>query len=41
MYVRHFTYLGIILDEELSLTPLYKAVKKQTEHKLFWLRKIG
>ena len=40
MFVKQFTYLGIVLDEELSLTPLYKDVVRQVEQKLFLLRKI-
>ena len=40
MFVKRFSYLGIILDEELLLEPLYKNVCRQVEHKLFMMRKI-
>ena len=40
MFVKKFSYLGIILDDELLLTPLYKDVVRQVEQKLFVLRKI-
>ena len=40
MFVKRFSYLGIILDEELLLEPLFKNTCRQVEHKLFMLRKI-
>ena len=40
MFVKRFSYLGIILDDELLLEPLYKHVCRQVEQKLFMLRKI-
>ena len=40
MFVKHFMYLGITLDCELSLEPLYTNVCRQVDHKLFILRKI-
>ena len=39
-FVKQFSYLGVLLDNEMSLSPFYKSVKKQVEHKLFSLRKI-
>ena len=30
-YVKHFTYLGIILDTEMSLKPLFRDVKKKNQ----------
>ena len=40
MFVKQFSYLGIVLDNELILNPLYKDVVRQVEQKLFVLRKI-
>ena len=40
MFVNRFSYLGIILDDELLLEPLYKNVCRQEEQKLFMLRKV-
>ena len=40
MLVKRFSYLGIILDEELLLEPLYTNLCRQVEQKLFMLRKI-
>ena len=40
MFVDKFSYLGIILDSELLLEPLFKNVCRQVEQKLFMLRKI-
>ena len=40
MFVNRFSYLGIVLDSEMLLDPLYKNVCRQVEHKLFMLRKI-
>ena len=41
MFVKGFSYLGILLDDELLLEPLYKHVCRLVEQKLFMLRKIG
>ena len=40
MFVKKFSYLGIVLDSEMLLEPLYKNVCRQVEQKLFMLRKI-
>ena len=40
MFVKRYSYLGIILDDEMSLEPLYKNVCRQVEQKLFMQRKI-
>ena len=40
LFVKRFSYLGIVLDDELLLEPLYKNVCRQVEQKLFMLRKI-
>ena len=40
MFVSKFSYLGIILDNEMLLEPLYKHVCRLVEQKLFMLRKI-
>ena len=40
MFVQNFVYLGVTLDREMSLTPLYKNVCRQTDQKLFLIRKI-
>ena len=40
MFVKRFSSLGIILDEEMLLEPLYKNVCRQVEQKLFMLRKV-
>ena len=40
MFVKQFTYLGIVLDDELLLGPLYRDIVRQVEQKLFVLRKI-
>ena len=40
MFVKRFIYLGIVLDGELLLDPLYKDIVRQVEQKLFVLRKI-
>ena len=40
LFVKRFSYLGIVLDDELLLEPLYKKVCRQVEQKLFMLRKI-
>ena len=40
MFVNQFVYLGITLDDEMTLEPLYTNVVRQTEQKLFTLRKL-
>ena len=40
MFVTKFNYLGVTLDNELCLEPLYKNVCRQVEQKLFMLSKI-
>ena len=40
MFVKQFTYLGVILDDELLFHPLYRDCVRQVEQKLFVLRKI-
>ena len=40
MFVNKFSYLGITLDNEMLLDPLYKNVCRQVEQNLFMLRKI-
>ena len=40
MFVDRFSYLGIVLDSELLLEPLFRNVCRQVEQKLFMLRKI-
>ena len=39
MFVEHFVYLGITIDCELTLEPLYKNVCRQVDQKMFILRK--
>ena len=39
-YVHTFNYLGVILDDQLSLTPYYHLVKRRIENKIFVLSKI-
>ena len=38
--VRQYSYLGIIIDEEMTLQPMLKYVKKIITNRLFSLRKI-
>ena len=38
--VKQYNYLGIILDSELSLIPLYKNIEKRVIAKVYTLRKI-
>ena len=40
MFVEKFVYLGIMLDSELTLEPLYKNVCRQVDQKLFVHRKV-
>ena len=39
-FVKQYNYLGIILDNEMSLTPLVNNVKKRTGDRIFQLRKL-
>ena len=39
-YVHTFNYLGLLLDDRLSLTPYYNLVKRKMENKIFVLSKI-
>ena len=39
-FVRSYSYLGIMLDETMSLMPLIKDIKKRISNKIFMLRKI-
>ena len=34
-FVKHFTYLGVLLDNEMSLKCLLNDVKKKIGHKIF------
>ena len=40
MFVKQFTYLSVILDDELLFHPLYRDCVRQVEQKLFVLKKI-
>ena len=39
-FVKHFTYLGVILDNEMNPKCLLTDVKKKIGHKIFLFRKI-
>ena len=39
-YVVQYKYLGLILDQEMSLQSLFKNIKKRVSNKLFSLRKF-
>ena len=39
-FVSQYNYLGIMLDGELSLIPLYKNLEKRLVNKVFMLRKL-
>ena len=39
-FVRQCTYLGIVIDNTMSLVPLVKNVKKKVTNKMFMLRKL-
>ena len=39
-YLKSFSYLGMILDDTMSLIPLCKDVKKRISNRFFMLRKI-
>ena len=39
-YVKQFTYLGIIIDNTMSLRPLLSDIKKKVNNKIFLLRKL-
>ena len=36
-YVKHYNYLGIILDSEMSLLPLCKSMEKRVIDKIYML----
>ena len=40
-YVKKYNYLGIILDSDMTLTPLCKTIEKRVVDKIFMLRKLG
>ena len=39
-FVKHHSYLGIMLDSAMSLNPLVKSVKKKVSNKIYMFRKI-
>ena len=39
-FVKQYNYLGIVLDDEMTLQPLLKHVKKILHNRLFSIRKI-
>ena len=39
-FVKHYSYLGIMLDSVMSLSPLVKSVKKKVSNKIYMFRKI-
>ena len=39
-YVSQYNYVGILLDSEMTLFPLFKNIKKRVNNKMFTLRKI-
>ena len=39
-YVTQYNYLGLLLDNEMTLQPLLKNIKKRVNNKLFSLRKL-
>ena len=39
-FVKQYNYLGIILDSELTLLPLYKNIEKRVIDKVFMLKKL-
>ena len=39
-FVKQYNYLGIILDAELSLVPLYKNIQKRVIDKVYMLKKL-
>ena len=39
-YVNQYNYLGLILDNEMTLQPLFKNIKKRVNNKIFSLRKL-
>ena len=39
-FVKQYTYLGVIIDNELSLVPMYKNMEKCLVDKVYMLRKI-
>ena len=39
-FVKQYNYLGIVLDSEMTLIPLYKNLEKRVIDKVFMLRKL-
>ena len=39
-FVRHCTYLGVVIDNSMSLVPLINNVKKKVSNKIFMLKKL-
>ena len=39
-YVTQYNYLGLLLDNEMTLQPLIKDIKKRVNNKMFTLRKL-
>ena len=39
-FVSHFCYLGAIIDNEMTMTPEYKAVYRKVKQKVFMLGKL-
>ena len=39
-FVHTYVYLGVTIDEVMSLVPLFKSIKKRISDKIFMLRKI-
>ena len=39
-YVKQYNYLGLILDNEMTLVPLLNNIKKRLNNKIFALRKL-
>ena len=39
-FVKQYNYLGVILDNEMNLTPLVNNIKKRVNTRIFQLRKV-
>ena len=39
-FVKQYNYLGLMLDNEMTLVPLLKNIKKRVNNKIFMLRKL-
>ena len=39
-YVKQYNYLGVVLDNELSMIPMYKNLEKRLVDKVYMLRKL-